>query len=104
MASKQQILAKIQEMDGLEEEVKSAIVMELSSYPDEMSNDDIMRFDGFVASIEQEEMESAQIIQDVVDASEHAEDLAQMVTEQATEQMLKTMQVGLQDAQAVVAQ
>lgn len=85
MITKQQIIDEVQKTTDLDQEIRDALVMELSSYPDSLSNEDITKFDAFMMSIQEEELVTGQALMDAADAADTFEEKMVALDEESAE-------------------
>lgn len=101
MITKQQMIDEIQKTTELDQEIRDALLMELSSYPDTFSNEDIAKFDTFMMSIQEEELVTGQALMDAADAADGFEEKMVALDEESADRTAAAMSSAAENIDAL---
>src|SRR5258706_12076704 len=103
MITKQQVVDELMKTSELSEEMKNLIHKELGTYSDQMSKEDLVKFDQFLLGVQQSELATGQELVDLADAAEALIEQTVQSDEEVAHTALKSMRDQLGNLQTMAA-
>lgn len=89
--TKSTLINNIEEMD-ITDDLKQGLLEKINSYPnDELSSEDMLNFDSFLAELQEEELETGMAMEEMADSIDSYLNELASAEEEATEALVKKM-------------